>query len=102
MCSGSADGTISFLHDTPSDNTIMNDCACVRAALYAVRLRELDLLQHVSCINTFNLSLSGTYFAQAFPMDDVATRRPNMAISWFMWTGCILWVPLSTLQLSPI
>jgi hypothetical protein len=59
--------------------------------------RDLGLTQCIKYVHDYLLA-KVWYTAQIFPATDDCVRQLNSAITWYIWHGEILRVPLSTLQ----
>ena len=68
----------------------------IRAQAQEAYHRELPLYQRCQYVNAFLLA-KVWYAAQILPPPRDVVRQINTAISWFLWSGSIFRVPLSTL-----
>jgi len=68
----------------------------VRALARDVYSRYLCLTQRIQYVHTLLAKI--WHIAQVFPVSEEHVRQLATAISWYIWKGAILRVPLSTLQ----
>jgi len=59
--------------------------------------RDLCLTQRIQYVHTYLLAKIW-HIPQVFPVSKKHVRKITTAISWYIWKGAILRVPLSTLQ----